>query len=109
MTNYRVCVTRAVTESQFILVEAETEDQAAEQALAQAIARGRWKLDEGSCGVEYPYISEVLEEDACEKCGTPFSQESIDHGRCYGTYPDGSPCLTMVCAMLPGREADNRT
>jgi len=40
--------------------------------------------------------------DKCGKCGTPFSQESIDHGRCYGRFPDGSACLTMVChALLP--------
>ena len=39
-------------------------------------------------------------EDVCEKCGTAFSQQSIDHGRCYGHDAEGLFCGTMVCAVV---------
>lgn len=35
-----------------------------------------------------------LDDELCEKCGTPFSEGSIDGGRCLA-------CGSMICAKIP--------
>lgn len=37
--------------------------------------------------------------ERCEKCGTPFSQASIDGGRCLGSDVEGRFCGTMIVGV----------
>lgn len=37
--------------------------------------------------------------EKCEKCGTPFSQASIDGGRCLGSDQEGRFCGTMIVGV----------
>lgn len=45
-------------------------------------------------------VREVEEREACESCGKPFSQMSIDGGRCV-------ECGSMICAKYPATNNDN--
>lgn len=50
-------------------------------------------------------LTEIEESrDVCEACGTPFSLESLDGGRCLAVDDDGYPCLTMICSLPPKKK-----
>jgi hypothetical protein len=65
----------------------------------------RWQWYEKHCDdlcststIPWPVLKEKLVE-RCEKCDTPFSQASIDGGRCLGSDAEGRFCGTMVVGV----------
>lgn len=60
MKTYKVCLTREITESVFIKVQAENEFEAEDKAQSQVPDTG-WKLDDGATP-SGPYVSDIWEE-----------------------------------------------
>jgi nicotinamide mononucleotide (NMN) deamidase PncC len=60
MPKFTVILTRDVTESCVIEVEADSEEVAAEMA-HEALSQGEgdWTVDDGSCGTSSPYITDI--------------------------------------------------
>lgn len=63
---YQVIVTRDVTESTVVVVEADSESEAEDEAL-KAITVGdgdtSWEIDDGSWDIGSPYVTDVTEEE----------------------------------------------
>ena len=64
MSKFRVLVTRDITESAEVIVEAEDEDAAGDLATQMALdGMVTWDYDEGSSGSQPPYITGCEEAD----------------------------------------------
>ncbi|MBF0093062.1 MAG: hypothetical protein HQL34_00805 [Alphaproteobacteria bacterium] len=61
MPRYTVIVTRDITESTIVVVDAETEDQAEEAALEKLRndTEAQWDVDEGSWNNSDPYVTGI--------------------------------------------------
>lgn len=49
-------------------------------------------------GVRQTLVWAMVEaaEFCCNRCGEPFTQESLDGGRCLGVNQQDRPCLSMI-------------
>jgi len=62
------------------------------------------KHDDDLCSTSilpWAVLEDERKAERCEKCGTPYSQASIDGGRCLGSDPHGRFCGTSIAAVRP--------
>lgn len=65
MPKFTVIITRDITESTVLSVEAENAE-AAEDAAFEKLRNTdnpTWEIDDGNCGINPPYITDVSEEE----------------------------------------------
>jgi len=62
MPEYRVILTRDITESCAVTVTADNADAAEDEAYSLVFGSDHaWVVDDGSCGVEPPYVTDCEE------------------------------------------------